>query len=120
MLPASALVLESVRRSRDIDNSAIYGIVCTFRHNRSSMNIPTFSSRDFNREPGRIKRAAADGPVIITERGRPIIAAMPFAEYERLKAPPANILDALDMEEVGNIDIDFTRPVTLPRPAVFD
>ena len=62
--------------------------------------MQTFSSRDFNREPGRIKRAAVDGPVIITERGRPIIAVMPFAEYERLKAPPGNILDALDMDEV--------------------
>jgi prevent-host-death family protein len=84
------------------------------------MNVPTFSSREFNREPGRIKRLASDGPVIITERGRPIIAVMPFAEYERLKAPPANILDALDMDEVGDIAVDFSRPATLPRPAVFD
>ncbi|RYF16675.1 MAG: type II toxin-antitoxin system Phd/YefM family antitoxin [Oxalobacteraceae bacterium] len=84
------------------------------------MNVPTFSSRDFNREPGRIKRAAADGPVIITERGRPIIAIMPFAEYERLKVPPANILDALDMDEVGDIEVDFSRQATLPRPAAFD
>ena len=84
------------------------------------MNMPTFSSRDFNREPGRIKRAATDGPVIITERGKPIIAVLPFAEYERLKAPPANILDALDMDEVGDIEVDFARATTLPRPAVFD
>lgn len=82
--------------------------------------MQTFSSRDFNREPGRIKRAAADGPVIITERGRPIIAVMPYAEYERLKAPPANILDALDMDEVGDIEIDFSRPASFPRAATFD
>lgn len=82
--------------------------------------MQTFSSRDFNREPGRIKRAAADGPVIITERGRPIIAVMPYAEYERLKAPPANILDALDMDEVGDIEIDFSRPASFPRSATFD
>lgn len=84
------------------------------------MNAQTFTSRDFNREPGRIKRAAAAGPVIITERGKPIIAVMPFSDYERLKAPPANILDALDMDEVGDIDVDFTRPVSFPRPAAFD
>ncbi|WP_375429630.1 type II toxin-antitoxin system Phd/YefM family antitoxin [uncultured Sphingomonas sp.] len=84
------------------------------------MNAQTFTSRDFNREPGRIKRAAADGPVIITERGKPIMAVMPYAEFERLKGPPANILDALDMEDVGDIDIDFARPVTFPRPALFD
>lgn len=82
--------------------------------------MQTFSSRDFNREPGRIKRAAADGPVIITERGRPIIAVMPYAEYERLKAPPGNILDALDMDEVGDIEIDFSRPASFPRAVTFD
>lgn len=84
------------------------------------MNAPTFSSRDLNREPGRIKRAAVDGTVIITERGKPIIAAMPFAEYERLKGAPTNILDALDMDEVGDIEVDFTRPASTPRPATFD
>ncbi|RYF12257.1 MAG: type II toxin-antitoxin system Phd/YefM family antitoxin [Oxalobacteraceae bacterium] len=91
------------------------------RHdNEGQVAMRTFSSRDFNREPGRIKRAAVDGAVIITERGRPIMAVMPFAEYERLKASPANILDALDMDDVGDIDIDFTRTVTAPRPALFD
>jgi prevent-host-death family protein len=84
------------------------------------MTVPTFTSREFNREPGRIKRAAADGPVIITERGRPIMAVLPYDAYERLKASPGNILDALDMEGVGDIDIDFTRPATFPRPATFD
>ena len=79
--------------------------------------MQTFSSRDFQREPGRVKRAAIDGAVIITERGRPIIAAMPFDEYERLKAPPGNILDALDMDEVGEIDIDFGRVPTSRRSA---
>ena len=91
------------------------------RHDKQGQpEMQTFSSREFNREPGRIKRAAVDGPVIITERGRPIIAVMPFAEYERLKAPPGNILDALDMDEVGDIEVDFTRPQSIPRPAVFD
>ncbi|MCJ2116247.1 type II toxin-antitoxin system Phd/YefM family antitoxin [Methylobacterium sp. J-001] len=84
------------------------------------MTVPTFTSREFNREPDRIKRAAADGPVIITERGRPIMAVLPYDAYERLKASPGNILDALDMEGVGDIDIDFTRPATFPRPATFD
>ena len=82
--------------------------------------MQTFSSRDFQRTPGVIKRAAADGAVIITERGRPIIAVLPFAEYERLKAPPGNILDALDMDDVGDIEVDFARVASFPRPAVFD
>ena len=84
------------------------------------MGLPTFTSREFNREPGRIKRAAADGPVIITERGRPIMAVLPYGAYERLNAAPGTILDALDMDGVGEIDIDFERPATVPRAAPLD
>ena len=84
------------------------------------MSEPTFTSRDFNREPGQIKRAAADGPVIITERGKPMLAVLPYADYQRLKAPPANILDALDMPGVAEIELDLTRPVTYPRAVSFE
>jgi hypothetical protein len=34
--------------------------------------------------------------------------------------PQDSILDALDMAEVADIDIEFTRPVSHPRPAEFD
>jgi len=34
--------------------------------------------------------------------------------------PSANILDALNMEGVGDIDIAFERPSSHPRPAMFD
>jgi prevent-host-death family protein len=84
------------------------------------MAARTFTSREFNREPGRIKRAAAEGPVVITERGKPIMAVLPYGAYERLTGTPGNILDALDMEGVGEIEIDFPRAKTLPRAATFD
>jgi len=35
------------------------------------MPVHTFSSRDFTRDVSAAKRAAADGPVFITDRGRP-------------------------------------------------
>jgi prevent-host-death family protein len=85
------------------------------------MAARTFTSREFNREPGRIKRAAAEGPVVITERGKPIMAVLPYGAYERLTGtPPGTILDALSMEGVGEIEIDFPRPTTPPRAATFD
>ena len=84
------------------------------------MTESTFTSREFNCEPGRIRRAAAQGPVIITERGRPIMAVLPYGAYERMRAAPGTILDALDMEGVGEIEIDFDRPPCVPRPATFD
>jgi len=79
-----------------------------------SVSVPTFTSREFHREPGRIKRATAAGPVIITEHGQPILAVLPFAAYERLKTPARNILDALDMDGIDDIDIDFSRSRTAP------
>ena len=84
------------------------------------MTETTFTSREFNREPGRIRRAAAEGPVIITEGGKPIMAVLPYGAYARMKAAPGTILDALDMEGVGDIEIDFDRPPSVPRPASFD
>lgn len=36
------------------------------------------------------------------------------------RGPSANILDALDMAGVGEIDIAFERPLRYPRPATFD
>ena len=38
------------------------------------MGIHTFSSRDFTRDVSAAKRATADGPVFITDRGRPAFA----------------------------------------------
>jgi prevent-host-death family protein len=84
------------------------------------MGVPTFTSREFNRSPGRVKRAAADGPVIITERGKPVFVVLTYADYQRLKAAPANILDALDMPGGAEIELDLARPVTYPRSASFE
>jgi len=36
-----------------------------------AMAITTFSSREFNQDAARAKRAARNGPVFITDRGRP-------------------------------------------------
>ncbi len=39
---------------------------------------------------------------------------------EQPRSSSANILDALDMAGVGEIDIAFERPFGHPRPAPFD
>lgn len=48
------------------------------------MSIHTFSSRDFTRDVSAAKRAAADGPVFITDRGRPAFALLKMDDYHRL------------------------------------
>ncbi len=48
------------------------------------MTIATMNSRTFARGAAAIKRAAQQGPVIITERGKPALAVLCIEEYYRL------------------------------------
>ncbi|PKM01702.1 MAG: prevent-host-death protein, partial [Gammaproteobacteria bacterium HGW-Gammaproteobacteria-6] len=48
------------------------------------MTITTLSSRQFNQDASRAKKAAQTGPVIITDRGRPAHVLLTFEQYQRL------------------------------------
>lgn len=48
----------------------------TYEHGMSEMTITTLSARDFNQDVDRAKRATINGPVIITDRGKPTHALM--------------------------------------------
>ena len=45
------------------------------------MAITTFSSRTFARDAGAVKRATANGPVFITDRGKPSLAVLDIEDY---------------------------------------
>lgn len=79
-----------------------------------------FSSREFNREPGRIKRAAQNGPVIITERGEPALAVISWAEYCALKRPSPSLLERISVPGLSGIALETERAKTVPRAAKFD
>jgi PHD/YefM family antitoxin component YafN of YafNO toxin-antitoxin module len=53
------------------------------------MSIHTYSSRDFTRDVGTAKRAAAEGPVFITDRGRPAFALLKIEDYYHLAGQQA-------------------------------
>lgn len=46
--------------------------------------MSTMTSREFNQGVARAKRAAQQGPVIITDRGRPAYVLMRHETYRRL------------------------------------
>jgi prevent-host-death family protein len=48
------------------------------------MAITRLSSREFNQDTSRAKRAAKRGPVFITDRGRPSHVLLSVEDYERL------------------------------------
>jgi prevent-host-death family protein len=81
------------------------------------MTITTLSSREFNQGASEAKRAANNGPVFITDRGRPAHVLMSFQEYQRLTKQRRNIADALAMPAVADIEFEPPRVTIKPRPA---
>lgn len=86
------------------------------------MSITTITSREFNQDASRAKRAAEHGPVFITDRGRPAHVLLSIAEYRRLSGAKAKIADLLAMPGVADIDLESALPERrdVPRPADFD
>jgi prevent-host-death family protein len=72
------------------------------------MTITTLSSRQFNQDAGKAKKAAEAGPVIITDRGRPAHVLLTFSEYKKITGERTKIADLLAMP--GIEDIEFDNP----------
>ncbi len=70
----------------------------------------TISSRVFNQDTGAAKKAAADGPVTITDRGKPAFVLMTHAAYQKLIDEGPTLGDALHMPGVADIDLDAELP----------
>jgi hypothetical protein len=61
------------------------------------MSVHTCSSREFTRDVGAAKRAAAQGPVFITDRGRPAFALLKIQDYYELTGKKeVSLLDLMD------------------------
>ncbi len=78
------------------------------------MSITTFSSREFNQDTSGAKRAASQGPVFITDRGKPAHVLLTFEQYQRLTSGPRNIVDLLGMSEP--VAFDPPKAGSLSRP----
>jgi prevent-host-death family protein len=75
----------------------------------------SLTSREFNQDVGRAKRAAEEGPVVVTDRGRPSHVLMTFSEFERLTGKRHNLVDALSMPGLSTIDFDPSRSIIATR-----
>ena len=81
--------------------------------------ITTVSSREFNQDTGRAKKAASKGPVFITDRGEPAHVLLSIAEYRRLVGRHKNLVEALSMPGLADIEVEFPRSRDRARPADF-
>lgn len=64
--------------------------------------MSTITARSFNQSPSAAKRMTDDGPVFVTDRGRPTIVMLSFDDYERLTGA-GSVRDSLRMD----VDVDF-------------
>ncbi|MGL5445904.1 MAG: type II toxin-antitoxin system Phd/YefM family antitoxin [Rhabdaerophilum sp.] len=79
----------------------------------------TMSSREFNQDASRAKRAAKAGPVFITDRGQPQHVLLSIQEYQRLGGG-RRIVDVLAMPVPETIEFDPPKAVIVTNAVDFD
>ncbi len=81
------------------------------------MPITTLTSREFNQDTSRAKKAATEGPVFITDRGKTAHVLLSIEEYQRITRKHHSIVDALAMPGLSDIDLEFQRSREFPKAA---
>ena len=70
------------------------------------MPVTTLSSREFDQNIGRARRAAEQGPVIISDRGKPSHVLLNIRDYQRLlgQRQRRTLIEALAMPGLSEIE----------------
>ena len=88
------------------------------------MTVTTMSSREFNQDSSKAKKATRKGPVFITDRGQPAHVLLSIEDYRRITGEGPSIVELLAFD--GDVDDDFdallegAKSGVLSRPASFD
>lgn len=69
------------------------------------MTIRTITSREFNHDVTGAKAAALNGPVVITDRGKPSHVLLSIKDYEAVTGSTKSMADLLAMPD-GDFDFD--------------
>lgn len=72
--------------------------------------MTTVSAREFNRDVSAAKRAADEGPVVISDRGEPAYVLLSIVEYHRMSESGSRLVERLSMND--DIDVEF-EPVSV-------
>ncbi|MDV7213075.1 type II toxin-antitoxin system Phd/YefM family antitoxin [Azotobacter beijerinckii] len=79
----------------------------------------TLSSREFNHDTSRAKKAALTGPVFITDRGKPAHVLLCIEEYQRLTGSQPSIIDVLAMPVGEDVEFEAPRATIKTKPVDF-
>jgi prevent-host-death family protein len=84
-----------------------------FTENTASPRLPRriakLTSREFNQDVGKAKRAAEKAPVVITDRGKPAFVLMKHAEYQRLLGKRPGLSELLNDEATKDLEFEPAR-----------
>jgi len=83
------------------------------------MTITTLSSRELNQDVTRAKKATKNGPVFITDRGKPAHVLLSIEEYQRLTRQRRNIAASLAMPGIADVEFEPPRTDIGLQPADF-
>jgi prevent-host-death family protein len=84
------------------------------------MTTTTMTSREFNQDTSRAKKAARKGPVFITDRGRPAHVLLTIDDYQRLAGGHISLAAALAQPESAGFAFEAPRIGTIVKPANLD
>lgn len=80
------------------------------------MELTTITSRTFNQDASGAKRAAQNGPVFITDRGKPAHVLLSIEAYRRLTGQRESIIDLLADTEAAEVSFEPGRLSELAKP----
>ena len=81
------------------------------------MTITTLSSRQFNQDASKAKKAAITGPVFITDRGRPAHVLLTFEAYQKITGGHTKIADLLAMPGIDESELEIPQLRDIARAA---
>ena len=82
--------------------------------------MKTVSSREFNQDVSAAKRASKDGPVYITDRGKPSYVLLTIEDYQSMAGNHQSVTDVFSALPAG-AEIEFPRVLNgEPRCEGFD
>jgi prevent-host-death family protein len=85
------------------------------------MSVTTMTSRQFNQDLASAKRAAAEGPVFVTDRGQPSLVLISYDEWAQLAGKGRTIADSLSgSREAADLEFEVAPDRSMSIPAEFD
>jgi PHD/YefM family antitoxin component YafN of YafNO toxin-antitoxin module len=81
------------------------------------MATVTLTSREFSQHACAAKKAAREGPVFITDRGRAAYVLLAIEDYRALAAPVQDIAELLAMPDTDDFELAIPSRRDLPKAA---